>query len=163
MHTRKLIFLLPFLLSTFAFTSFVQAHGDDGNYSDMSKAITNFQDNNQSSHTSSHAGMDHSSMNHEMMDGSTMSGSTMDHSEMDQSSMNHEMMDDSTMNDATMDHSTMDHGTMNHSGHDAAMEIENTPPNYKVLGTFAGINFGFLGLGAILKLRKRKEYLYEVK
>lgn len=48
-------------------------------------------------------------------------------------------------------------------GHGDESVIEETPPNYKVLGTFGAINFGFLSLGVILKIRKRKEALYAAK
>lgn len=65
-------------------------------------------------------------------------------------------------------HTTMEssgHSGLNHEGegHSDTSAIEETPPNYKVLGTFGLINFGFLSLGALLKIRKRKEQIYEVK
>lgn len=123
MHVKKLIIILTFLTSTFAFISFVQADGDHSNHSDISNAITNFQGNVQ---PSSHSG-DHSTP--------ARSGQQSSHS------------------DAA-------HGD---EGHGDENLIEETPPNYKVLGTFGLINFSFLSLGAILKIRKRKEKLYDVK
>jgi len=69
-------------------------------------------------------------------------------------------------------HSNMNHGDSHeqqgHSdsghggeGHSDSGVNEETPPNYKVLGTFGLINMSFLGLGLMMKLRKRKESTYE--
>lgn len=73
------------------------------------------------------------------------------------SNMNHGDSHEDQANIHNDDHSTSGHGGEGHSD----SVIEETPPNSKVLGTFGLINMSFLGLGLMLKLRKRKESLYE--
>lgn len=140
MHVKKFFILFTFLTSTFAYTSSVLADGDHSNHSDVSNAITNFQGNGQqSSDEDSH--------------------SAMDHSENDEEQANMHNDDHSTVPESESGHSDSGHG----EGHGDESVIEETLPNYKVLGTFGAINFGFLSLGVILKIRKRKESPYAVK
>lgn len=139
MQVKKLFLLLTVLTSTFAFTSFVQADGDHSNHSDISNAITNFQGNEQ--HSSKNP---HSKMNH----GDSHENKTNIHSDDHSTSIQNEQQS----------HSDSEHSG---NGHSDSVVIEETPPNYKVLGTFGLINMSFLGLGLVMKLRKRKESLYE--
>lgn len=134
MLAKKFIILLAFFSLPFAFTSFVQADGDHSNHSDISNAITNFQGNGQ------HPSIDdspHSEMNH-------------GESHEDQADIHSE------------GHSVDVDSEPQHSGHGEESIIDETPPNYIVLSTFGLINAGFLGLGIFLKIRKRKETIYEV-
>lgn len=144
MHVKKLIFLLTFLTSTFAYTSFVQADGDHSNHSDISNAITNFQGNGQQQST---GGNSHSEMNHDDNHEEQTNNHSDDHSTSAQSEQH-------------LGHTDSGHGV---EGHGSESVIEETPPNFKVLGTFGFINLGFLSLGIILRIRKRKEIPYAVK
>ncbi|MEC1743337.1 hypothetical protein [Schinkia azotoformans] len=139
MHVKKFFLLLTVLTSTFAFTSFVQADGDHSNHSDISNAITNFQGNEQQPSGKPHSNMNHGESHEEQ---ANIQGD--DHS--------------TSVQDEQQGHSDSGHGGDDHS--DSSV-IEETPPNYKVLGTFGLINMSFLGLGVILKLRRRKESTYE--
>lgn len=140
MRVKKLFLLLTVLTSTFSFTSFIQADGDHGNHSaDVSNAITNFQGSDQQPNGNPHSDMEHGD-SHE--DPSTTRSD--DHSTHDRSEQ--------------QGHSDSGHDGV---GHGDGSVIEKTSPNYKVLGTFGLINMSFLGLGLIMKLRRRKGSPYE--
>lgn len=130
MHVKRLFLLLSLLTSTFAITSFVEADGNHSNHSpDISEAIRNFQENEE---PYSHS---HYTDGHE----DTANAHSDDHS--------------TTIHDKKQDHSDSGHGGGGHEDDDG---IEKTPPNYKVLGTFGFINMSFLGIGLVMKFRKRK-------
>ncbi len=144
MYVKKLFLLLTVLTSTFAFTSFVQADGDHS--SNISDAVTNFQGKKQQPSSSEDP---HSEMNHGDDHGDPASSEhNSEHSAVVQS-----------------EHQQSEHSDSGHSenGHSNQSVIQESPPNYKVLGTFGLINMGFLSLGVILKIRKRKEAPYAVK
>lgn len=144
MRVKKFFLLLTVLTSTFAFTSFVQADGDHSHHSaDVSNAITNFQGDEQQTGENSYSNMNHGDS----------------HGEMDMDMDNMQSDDHSTsVHNEQQGHSDSGHGGADHG--DGGV-IEETPPNYKVLGGFGLINMSFLSLGLIMKLRKRKESRYE--
>ena len=135
MHVKKFFLLLTVLISTFAFTSYVQADGDHSNHSaDVSNAITNFQGTEQVPSGDPHSEMNHGDSHEDPANIHNDDHSTSDHNEQ-------------------QGHSDSGHGGDSHGD---SVVSEETPPNYRVLGTFGLINMSFLGFGLIMKLRKKK-------
>jgi hypothetical protein len=77
----------------------------------------------------------------------------MDHETMnkDEMKMNHEGMDMEHSSGSDMEGMDMDGGNQNHHG-----QVVESPPNYKVLGTYGAVNLLFILIGIWNKWFKRK-------
>ena len=139
MRVKKFFLLLTVFTSTFSFASFVWADGGHSNHSEISNAITNLQGTEQQPSGDPHSNINHGDSHEDPTNNHNDDHSTDDHNE-------------------KQGHSDLGHGEDGYSDNDV---IEETPPNYKVLGAFGLINMSFLGLGLIKKLRRRKGSPYE--
>ncbi|MGG1676454.1 hypothetical protein ACIFOT_11990 [Neobacillus sp. NRS-1170] len=141
----KKVFLILFSCA-FIFSFDSRAFADEGHSHDQNikMAEENFKNGNTGSQQK--ASEDHADMNHG--NGSNMEG--MDHSGgTDMEGMNH----DSGGGHEDMD---MNKESKHESGHSHGPVVE-TPPNYKVLGTYGAVNLAFIAIGIWNKwLRRRK-------
>lgn len=139
--------ILALFAIAFIFSFDVSAFADEGHSHDqnnkMNQEDTNHEDMN-------HKDMDHEDMNHE----------DMNHDDLDQQDMNHESESHS---DAEGTHSSGD----SEGGHEAEAEggghghgpVVETPPNYKILGTYGAVNLAFILIGIWNKwFRRRVNY-----
>ncbi|WP_423799601.1 hypothetical protein [Neobacillus sp. SAB-20_R2A] len=147
----KKIFLILFALG-FIFSFDLKALADEGHSHDQSVKNAAEKFKNGSTDASQTSSDDHATM--EGMDHDSGSG---DHATME--GMDHGSGSDDHANMDGMDHESGSNGQATHEengGHSHGAVVE-TPPNYKVLGTYGAVNLSFVMIGIWNKWFRRKE------